>query len=264
MRRCKQYSRIPFILHASKECLTAYCISLRDEDDNTHMPCCGIRLPLCTQIMMREADPALLAELLSSLLGTAREGAPNNNDENVGSRARRITGKSTSSISTSRTTTRTSAVCAKNKTTALGPLQPRDQNSPVYRGLRATTPPRRIVNTGLAAAGKGVGGIRRTAGGAAIGTSRDAGMKGRRMGTPTKDSVGDRLPERKSTRRNSPQKNPGGGGNGVRGGIRTRGVMLSKDQQQAVDLVLEGKSVFFTGEYRRKPDLTVKCGLCTS
>lgn len=213
--------------------------------------------------MMREADPALLAELLSSLLGTGREDSRNNsnNDENIGGRGRRITGKFTNSISTSRTTTQTGAAGAKKLTTALGPLQPRDYNSPVYRGLRATTPPRRMLNTGLAAAGKGVDGVRRVAGGAPVGTSRDAGLKGRKMGTPTKESVGSRLPERKSTRRNSPQKNPHGGGSGVRGGACTREVVLSKDQQQAVDLVLEGKSVFFTGAYGRKLDLIVGYGL---
>lgn len=72
-------------------------------------------------------------------------------------------------------------------------------------------------------------------------TSAMVRAKERRMSTPTK-STGTRVPERKCTRKVSPQK--GGAEVGP-----AREFSLSKDQQKAIDLVAEGKSVFFTGEW---------------
>lgn len=78
---------------------------------------------------------------------------------------------------------------------------------------------------------------------ASLGMAKTSAMvrtKERRMGTPTK-GTGTRVPERKCTRKVSPQK--GGAEAGP-----AREFSLSKDQQNVVDLVAEGKSVFFTGE----------------
>lgn len=59
------------------------------------------------------------------------------------------------------------------------------------------------------------------------------------------------MPERKSTRIVSPQKGGGAGGAGGAGvgrGGSKKELSLSKDQQRAVGLALEGKSIFFTGK----------------
>lgn len=79
-------------------------------------------------------------------------------------------------------------------------------------------------------------------GGGLAGAAR-GGVKERRMGTPTKASTGgSRVPERKSTRRVSPRKEASAAAG------KKKEPTLSADQRRAVDLVLDGKSVFFTGE----------------
>lgn len=70
--------------------------------------------------------------------------------------------------------------------------------------------------------------------------TRGVGLKGRRLGTPTKAAGDSRLPELKSARRVSPRKDPPK--------PAQKEVPLSEDQQRALDLVMHGKSIFFTGE----------------
>lgn len=194
--------------------------------------------------MLSEAEPALLTELCATLM---RESTPNNKS-NDGD-ARRNT--------TPTATTHRAAPTAR-------PLQQHP------RTIRATTPApfaqrRRQVTAGVRKAGATAGSTDRGGplgsrsvnanngyaasssagigggGGSGNGEGLRPNNKGRRLdGTPTKavggsDSGG---VARKSTRKVSPKK----------GARAPRELYLSKDQQRAVDLVVEGKSVFFTGE----------------
>lgn len=204
--------------------------------------------------MMSEADPALLAELCSALLGEEEEVRHEENAAPGGVRARSSATKTTKITPTSSRTLPSGAAGGRRRVTALGPLQRRDQNSMGEnhmnrQALRATTPTLKAQSA--AAVGKGascaVWGSTAAAAASRGSAAGVAGLKGRRMCTPTKASVGSRLPERKSTRMVSPQKNGGGGGSQI-GGESKKELSLSKDQQRAVDLVLEGKSIFFTGE----------------
>lgn len=169
------------------------------------------------KIMMREADPRLLEELCDTLTGENSHASP------LRRSAPSALPRSRSSAARVRRTRPVTAIQAREKqpsrSSSSGPLRPRDVNAASKASGSFSTP---SSSLGVAQ------------------TSAMVRAKERRMGTPTK-ATGTRVPDRKCTRKASPQK--GGAETGA-----AREFSLSKDQQKAVDLVAEGKSVFFTGE----------------
>lgn len=169
---------------------------------------------------MSEADPGLLAALCAALLGEVMTPDP------LGKNSGKVDNVGGQEKSSSRST-RTAA------SRRLGPLRARDQNVALQTfgmgGTKANAEGSGSCSGGVIASAAGVAGVC---------------VKGRRMSTPTTSTTGSCTPERKSTRRHSPQK-------GGSGSVKTKEISMSKDQEKAVDLVLEGKSVFFTGKCGR-------------
>ncbi|CAM9643345.1 unnamed protein product [Ascophyllum nodosum] len=189
------------------------------------------KLTVCTegmrhQIMMSEADPRLLKELCGILMGEEEPHpppTPSNSDL-----------PSRSSAARTRTRPRpgqAKVVQARARPPSLGRglLQARDINAPTSSKGGSLSP---LLSSEKAK--KFSGRVQTSA------SSRPpvALGKERRMGTPTKSECA-RVPERKSTRKFSPQKNGKP--------VPPAELPLSKDQQKVVDLVAAGKSIFFTG-----------------
>ncbi|CAM9900247.1 unnamed protein product, partial [Ectocarpus sp. 4 AP-2014] len=197
------------------------------------------KLTVCTagmrhQIMLSEADPVLLGELCDILVGENSS----SHTSNTTNSSRRSPGSATAST-----------------TAARARAQPQPQShraSGATSGCTRRRPPAAEVSgRGGTPAGplapRSVNAIVRSPTGQERGgdnVHQRGNKKGRRMGVPA-----DGLPEaaedggvgRKSTRKVSPKKSAGGRG-------PPREVALSEDQQRAVDLVVGGRSVFFTGE----------------
>ena len=177
--------------------------------------------------MMSEADPRLLKELCGILMGEEEPHpppTPSNSDL-----------PSRSSAARTRTRPRpgqAKVVQARARPPSLGRglLQARDINAPTSSKGGSLSP---LLSSEKAK--KFSGRVQTSA------SSRPpvALGKERRMGTPTKSECLC-VPERKSTRKFSPQKNGKP--------VPPAELPLSKDQQKVVDLVAAGKSIFFTGE----------------
>lgn len=166
------------------------------------------------QIMMSEADPTLLAELCATLLGERVPGthaSPQTRDSPRSRPSSRENSSGSGRVTSKRTGPR-----------SVGPLRARDGNASPKFGL------------GGAGDGTGIDGV----------ASAVPGSKGRRLGTPTKSSLGgSRMPERKIMRKVSPQKKKV---------TAPKALSLSEDQQRVVDLVVQDRSVFFTGERKKR------------
>ncbi|CAM9648376.1 unnamed protein product [Ectocarpus sp. 12 AP-2014] len=198
------------------------------------------KLTVCTagmrhqQIMLSEADPVLLGELCDTLVGENSSSHTSNTTNN----SRRSPGSATASTTAAR---------------ARAQPQPRSHRAPAATsGCTRRRPPAAVVpGKGGTSAGplapRSVNASLRSPTGQERGgdnVHQRGDKKGRRMGVPA-----DRQPEaaeewgvaRKSTRKVSPKKSAEGRG-------PPREVALSEDQQRAVDLVVGGRSVFFTGE----------------
>lgn len=173
--------------------------------------------------MISETDPAILADLYATLVGekdptASRTSATKENDPGARSKL------------------------AHKRRTA--PLGVRDRNALASVSISKTKVSCRgkSLATETLKTGGDTGNASRDLGGRGSGTdTQGPRRKGRPIGTPTKGSVETLEPDPKAARRISPRKSPSSNG---RGDFR-----LSDDQQKAVDLVLDGKSIFFTGEY---------------
>ncbi|CAM9567827.1 unnamed protein product, partial [Hapterophycus canaliculatus] len=240
------------------------------------------KLTVCTagmrhQIMMSEAEPALLTELCAILMGEnntpdggnaggggSSDGGSRNNSCTRNARKNAVTATkpaarcnranaAASIASSSRrwitarpsTTTAAAVIACRGAAVAAsgGPLGPRSVNT--SRGSSLSRAP-------CSGGGDGVG-------------PRASNTKGRRADDNTDDADGfcyshtsttpgagrasdsggrgGAGPARKSTRKVSPKKSA----EERRRGCVPRELALSEDQQRAVDLVVEGRSVFFTG-----------------
>lgn len=194
--------------------------------------------------MISKADPTLLADLCATLL---RENdappapAPPKALPPTMAQARPVVGG----------VGQIKATGGRATPAGLRPLGHQSVNSAGVRRLGVGVRPRPSVNStavGMgvsAAAGVSSAAFRGGGVGVEVGEGGAGAGKGsrRRMCTPTKASVGGRVPERKTTRVVSPPK-----GNGVpAAAARPKELALSEGQQRAVDLVADGKSVFFTG-----------------
>lgn len=221
--------------------------------------------------MISEADPTLLAELCGTLLRhneappptATTTKAPSNAQTHAQALAqasrRKAAGvgplryrsvNSTTPVSatssprvSSSSSSSPSSLCSSSSSLVKGGVRPVGAGAMVIAGCgRSTVAVAAVAGTARAAAMARVG-VGLGAGEAGAGAGTGVGGKGprRKMCTPTKASVGGRVPERKTTRKVSPQK-------GVPKAVAPPKLALSEDQRRAVELVAEGKSVFFTGE----------------
>lgn len=201
-----------------------------------------LRVALSTtteQIMLSEAEPALLTELCATLMreNNNSEGDVRRNTNSTATTHGAATPKARSwqqQPRTIRVTTSTSFAQRRRQTTAgVGKT-----GASVSTGRGGPLGSRRVnANNGCASSSSdGLG----TGGRGGNGETLRPNNKGRRLdGTPTKSTGGGGGDvAHKSTRKASPKK----------GTRAPREMSLSEDQQRVVDLVVEGKSVFFTGE----------------
>lgn len=222
-----------------------------------HFSCVLYVLPrwcatMAEKIMLSEAEPALLTELCATLMreDTTTTTTTTKDKDNV---RRNTTSTATAtraapkarSLQQQQRTTRatTSASCAQRRQQTVAGVGTAGANGAGARGPLGS----RSANAndgGCAAMNSSTGAGGRRGGSPSEGPRQS--NKGRRLdGTPTKPAGGSGGGGRsgsgaacKSTRKESPKK-----------GVRApREMPLSEDQQRAVDLVADGKSVFFTGK----------------
>ncbi|CAN0054694.1 unnamed protein product, partial [Scytosiphon promiscuus] len=222
------------------------------------------KLTVCTtgmrhqQIMMSEADPALLTELRATLLGernTAGGGGSRSRTGNA--RTSADTTNKTAAARCNRATGPTSAASSSRRRVSTRPPAATGAAATARRGAAVAAPggalAPRSVNAGRGSSslsstrdgGRGAGvGPRacNSKGGQRGAGNADVYCGGHASTRPGAGRGGDASPARKSTRKVSPKK---GAEERRRGGAQ-RELALSEDQQRAVDLVVEGRSVFFT------------------
>lgn len=218
--------------------------------------------------MMSEAEPALLTELCATLMG--QNNSTTDADRNISRNARKNAAATTTKTATARSnraTTGASAAGSRRRIAArpppastaasvtarrsaavpapVGPLAPRSVN----------TSRRGLSSSGIPCSGSSAGvGLRASNSKArrADDDDTDSNSVGGHVSTrPGAGRVGggggdggSESPARKSTRKVSPKKSVE---ERRRGGGSPKEMALSEDQQRAVDLVVEGRSVFFTG-----------------
>lgn len=170
--------------------------------------------------MMSEADPAALNQLCATLAGRTSTARPNardpgvlNGDKSVSIREKPVSTEAASAAAVALQTLATNVSIAKTG----NPGAARPQTS--SEGPQKTSCKSRAASTTKI--------VRKTY------TSTTV------RAPPLQDKSGGQ-PHKKSTRCVSPTKTP------IKNGMQEP--VLSADQQRAVDLVLEGKNVFFTGK----------------